>query len=101
MAVIEKQMSPLNANDVAGSLNTVESYIRYMAERIEFSSGVTRRKLTNVGAEGIEEITQAITELNGEISRLSSSLSSMSGQLTNIGTQLAELEERVNALEEV
>ena len=97
--VIDRQMAPVDPKDVAGSLSTIDSYIRYMAEMIEFSSGVTRRKLSNMGAEGMEEVLQAVTEINGEISSLSSTLSALSGKITSLETTVQSIDERVTELE--
>lgn len=37
MAVFPERMRPIDPKDVEGSLKTIEEYIRYMAERMEFA----------------------------------------------------------------
>ena len=37
MAVFPEKMRPIDAQNVEGSLKTIEEYIRYMAERMEFA----------------------------------------------------------------
>ena len=36
--VFPEEMNPLNIDDVRGSLRTIEDYIRYMTERMEFAN---------------------------------------------------------------
>jgi len=45
MAVFPESMSRLDKDNVAASLATLESYIHYMCERVEFMSGNVNRKL--------------------------------------------------------
>lgn len=39
MAVLPEGMERLDAEDVRGSLRTIEEYIHYMRERLEFAMG--------------------------------------------------------------
>lgn len=44
MAVLPERMEQLDPQDVAGSLVTIENYIRYMGERLEFAiSGLSSK----------------------------------------------------------
>lgn len=43
--VFPEDMDRLDPNNVAGSFQTVEDYIRYMIERIEFNSANTRMSM--------------------------------------------------------
>lgn len=45
MAVFPESMDRLDKDDVAASLATIESYIRYMTERIEFANSTLNRKV--------------------------------------------------------
>lgn len=52
MAVLPENMNKLNVNDTRASLSTIEAYIRYMGERIEFfASGQAKER-----AELLEQI---------------------------------------------
>lgn len=45
MAILPEGMNHLNPRDVGGSLSVLENYIRYMRERIEFSSNASKNGL--------------------------------------------------------
>ncbi len=54
MAVFPESMSKLDKEDVAASLATLESYIHYMAERIEFANASLTRKVNALETKGTE-----------------------------------------------
>lgn len=48
MAVFPEQMKRLDPNDVKGSMETLDRYIRYMCERIEFAMSSSPVKVATV-----------------------------------------------------
>ncbi len=54
MAVFPESMDRLNKENVEASLATLESYIHYMAERIEFSNATLTRKVNALETKGTE-----------------------------------------------
>lgn len=61
MAILPEGMNRLNPKDVGGSLSVLENYIRYMRERIEFSSDASKNGLLKrVGA--LESAVSSLSE---------------------------------------
>lgn len=84
MAILPESMNGLSEQNVAASLRTIESYIHYMGERIEFSvSGITK------------DLGVAKTEASG----LSGRIGAIEERISSIENALSSLSQRVAALE--
>ena len=46
MLILPESMDKLDLNDTRASLSTIESYIRYMAERLDFVVSVQNKTIT-------------------------------------------------------
>lgn len=99
MAVMPESMNKLDTNDTPGSLSRIESYIRYMRERIEFAMSNMGR---NVGEAGTSSVNVLITlqELDKAISQLSSAVNSMVGTLNSTNKRIDEMQESITSIQE-
>lgn len=99
MAVFPESMDKLDVNNPASSLGIIENYIRYMAERMEFSM---RNMTKTVGAAGVSsaEMYILLTALSNDLSALKSTVNGQSGTLTSLSNQISILQSSVTALDE-
>lgn len=120
MAVFPESMDRIDPNDPGAALSTIESYIRYMQERIEFANKNTLRTVSEAGvssaelyskiveiantvqglASQIASLNGDVTALSGSVNTLSGSVAAMQGQISTINASLQSLEQRVSALEQ-
>lgn len=98
MAVFPESMDKLDVEDARGSFATVENYIRYMTERMEFSM---RNMTKTVSAAGVSsaEMYILLTALQNEMSALRSTVNGMSGNLTSLSGQVGEMQSAIQALQ--
>lgn len=82
MTVFPENMNIVPADDVNKALGTLDEYIRYMRERIEFSFANMNKTVT---AAGVSSVTmyEELQEAEGELSSLSSRLATLQATLTN------------------
>ena len=80
MAILDKSMNPISVSDMKGSLTTIENYIRYMGERIEFSGKTT-------------------TALKTALTAAENSLETLGKEMQAMEQSITALEQRVTALE--
>ena len=96
MAVFPELMNHLNPADPAASLSTVEQYISYMNQQLEFHMGNLSR---SQGVQAVELLRQdlntARSELSAAIGSARETLSTQTGTLT---TQMTALQEQMTAL---
>ena len=96
MAVFPELMNHLNPGDPAASLSTVEQYISYMNEQLEFHMGKLGR---SQGAQAVEllrnDLNTARSELSAAIGAARENLSTQTGALT---AQMTALQEQIAAL---
>lgn len=127
MAVFPESMDRIDPDDPGAALSTIESYIRYMQERIEFANKNTLRTVSEAGvssaelyskivaiANTVQGLASQIASLNGDVTALSGSVNTLSGsvatmqgqinnvqdQISTINASLQSLEQRVSALEQ-
>ena len=112
MAVFPEQMDRLNLEDTTGSLQKIENYIRYMAERMEFSSSNTSKLFAETGTTNASVIKALLTvadrvslvEANinmvvNNTTALANSVSKMQDSVTAMQTEIENLKSRVQKLE--
>mgnify|MGYP002545181617 CR=1 FL=1 len=56
MAIFDKELNHLDLQDAAGSLRTLENYISYMRERLEFNNSNLTRTLSSAGTSTAEMV---------------------------------------------
>lgn len=66
MAILPEGMNRLNLKDVGGSLSVLENYIRYMRERIEFSSDASKNDLSR----RLNALESAVSSLSERVAAL-------------------------------
>ena len=111
MAVFPELMNHLNPGDPAASLSTVEQYISYMNQQLEFHMGNLSR---SQGAQAVELLRQDLNTARSELSAaigaaretfhtqtgtLTEQITVLQEQITALNEQLAALTDRVTALE--
>ena len=106
MSVFPELMDKIDPEDVNSSLRTIESYIHYIVERVEFSLSNTFRTTTTLGSSA-EAISLVLQETVNKLSTLTGQVGAVQGDVTGLQTALADevrpalqsLDERVTALE--
>lgn len=98
MAVFPENMERLDLNDTRGSLATIQDYIRYMTERIEFSMRNMTKTVSEAGVSSAEVYMQ-LQELAQAMAALASTVNALSGNITSLQGTVSALNERVTALE--
>lgn len=98
-AVFTENMNKLDLNDTAGSLKTIESYIRYMQERVEYSTKGVTRIVSEAGVSSAQLYT-TVLELGNILSALSSRVNDLDGQMNSINANITALSDRMTKLEQ-
>ena len=105
MAVFPESMDKLDVNDTAGSLRRIENYIRYMTERMEFSTSNMTRNVSGAGVSTVEvllalkEVMSALSEVSSAMNKMIGDITALSNRVTTLQSDLTALTERVDALE--
>ena len=81
MAVLPESMNHLDSQNMPGSLSSLENYIRYMGERIEFSISGLSKEIGSVRAEK-GELLKKINDLESGISSLSARVTALENPAT-------------------
>lgn len=94
MAVFPENMNKLDVTNTAGSLSIIENYIRYMTERMEFSTSNMTRTVSDAGVSTVE-VMMMLQEVTGALSEVSSALNKMIGDITALNTRVTTLNNSV------
>ena len=94
MAVFPESMNMLDTEDTKRSLTIIDSYIRYMAERIEFAMSNMTRTVSEAGVSSVEMYI-LLTAVQQQVATLQSNVSTLQGDVTNIGRSIAAIEARL------
>lgn len=106
MAVFPESMNRLDAQNVPKSLEIVENYIRYMTERMEFSTSKMTKSVNSAGVSSVallqlvQDVSSAVSVLQSTVSGMTGSITDLSGRMTALESWIAALEGRVKALED-
>lgn len=87
--VFPEGMDRLDPANVAGSFRVLEDYIRYITERVEYTT--TKRLTTDSSLTDLAVLT-LLNEMNGTLSSLESSVNSMKADLASLQQRVAALE---------
>lgn len=82
MTVFPENMNVVQADDVNKALGTLDAYIRYMRERIEFSFANMNKTVTAAGVSSLT-VYEELQEAEGELSSLASRLATLQGTVTS------------------
>ena len=99
MAVFPESMNRLDAQNVPKSLEIVENYIRYMTERMEFSTSKMTKSVNSAGVSSVA-LLQLVQDVGSAVSVLQSTVNGMTGSITDLSGRMTALEDRVKALED-
>ena len=105
MAVLPESMNKIDVKDTEKSLSTLENYIRYMGERIEFAMRNVTRNVSDAGVSSAEmyvllvAVQNSVSTLSSELNTLKSTANTMQGTLNTATENITALDERVTALE--
>lgn len=105
MAVLPESMNKIDVKDTEKSLSTLENYIRYMGERIEFAMRNVTRNVSDAGVSSAEmyvllvAVQNSVSTLSSELNALKSTVNTMQGTLNTATENITALDERVTALE--
>ena len=97
MAIFDKELNHLDPQDAAGSLRTLENYISYMRERLEFNNSNLTRTLSSAGT-STAEMVLIVAALQNNVQAMQSSVTAMQGQITTLGTTVSGLNNSIQAL---
>ena len=127
MAVFPESMDPIEPEDTARSLRTLDEYVRYMTERIEFGMRNVTKSVNAAGISSTEMyilmvamdnrisalesalnglrgtvtgLQGTVTSLQGTVTSLQGTVTSLQGAVTGLGERMTALEGRMDALEE-
>lgn len=112
MAVFPESMGRIDPMNAPAALKTMENYIRYMCERMEFSASNTVRNVSAAGVSSVElfvlvsaqehkvsALESKVNLLEGEIAELASQISSAISKIQELEGKSVEMETRISALE--
>lgn len=105
MAVLPESMNKIDVKDTEKSLSTLENYIRYMGERIEFAMRNVTRNVSDAGVSSAEmyvllvAVQNSVSTLSSELNTLKSTVNTMQGTLNTMQSSIQSLDKRVTALE--
>ena len=99
MAVFPEQMDRLNLDDTTGSLQKIENYIRYMTERMEFSSSNSSRLFAETGTTNASVI-KALLTVSDRVSILEASVNIIANNTTALANSVSKFQGSVDDLNE-
>jgi phage shock protein A len=105
MAIFPEQMNKLDYKKPDECFETMEKYIRYMVERIEFNNSNDIKRLGKADATTQDVVkmflstTDLINQTRAEVQQLYNATTSLSRQYAEVSTALTELAQRVETLE--
>lgn len=97
MAIFDKELNHLDPQDASGSLRTLENYISYMRERLEFNNSNLTRTLSSAGT-STAEMVLIVAALQNNVQAMQSSVTAMQGQITTLETTVSGLNNSIQAL---
>ena len=98
MAVFPESMNKLDPEDTRGSFATIESYIRYMGERMEFAMRNMTKTVSSAGVSSAEMYI-LLTALQNDLSALKSTVNGMSGSITSLSSQVGEMQSKIQEIQ--
>ena len=92
--VFTETMNHTDPEDTKGSIRTIDRYIRYMTERVEFAIKSVFKVASEAGSSSAE-VLNAIRILQDSVSTLSSSVSRLQGDVTRAQGDIVALQDAV------
>lgn len=107
LSVFPERMNELDTENPEKALGTVENYIHYMCERVEFSLSNFFRTIGSYGTSSAEHALllaahdNAIHAMDSQITALTGQTEALGRQVSGLEDTVEELEDRVSALEDL
>lgn len=98
-AVFPERMDKLDTADPQKSLQTVEAYISYMQERIEFSVKNTTRAAQATGVTNAA-VLMMLSTINNSMSALTATVNQLTGTVNGMGSEILAIKEDLHQLQE-
>lgn len=103
-SVFPERMDPLNKEDVTGSLGSIESYLTYMQERVEFAFTNMFKQVQGAGVSSAEmlvliaALSNSLSGLTGTVNQLQATVTGLQTTVGQHTTQITSLQSDVGAL---
>jgi len=100
-SVFPERMDPLNKEDVTGSLGSIESYLTYMQERVEFAFTNMFKQVQGAGVSSAEmlvliaALSNSLSGLTGTVNQLQATVTGLQTTVGQHTTQIASLQSTV------
>lgn len=98
-AVFPEAMNKLDPNNPADAITTLENYIGYMRERVEFSMKNTMRTAEASGVTN-SAVLLMISSLSNSLSALQSTVNQQGGDLNSVKSSIASIQASIDRLTE-
>lgn len=119
MIVLPESMNRIDVEDSERALSTIDNYIRYMCERIEFAMRNVTKNVSDAGVSSAEmyvllaavqqevagwesKLSQAQASINGlstEIGKLKTSIGTLETNASTLSTELSTANSSISALQ--
>ena len=96
LSVFPERMNKLDPEDPARSLTTVEAYIQYICERVEFTLGNNYKTINGMGTTA-EGFALLLAGLSNKLDELTSKVNTMQGNVTGLQSTVESLQTSVAA----
>ena len=97
MIVLPESMNKIDVEDSERALSTIDNYIRYMCERIEFAMRNVTKNVSDAGVSSAEMYVLLVA-LQNTVSEVSSRLSTLTGTVNTMQNTLTSLQDTVSKL---
>jgi peptidoglycan hydrolase CwlO-like protein len=104
MIVLPESMNKIDVEDSERALSTIDNYIRYMCERIEFAMRNVTKNVSDAGVSSAEmyvllvALQNTVSEVSSRLSTLTGTVNTMQGTLTSLQDTVSELSTNVSSL---
>ena len=98
MAVFPESMNKFDYNDPSTALRTVEQYIGYMCERMEFAMTQMTRNVDKAGTSSTEMYLMLV-ELSNNLAAMRSSIDSLGGSVSRLRQTVDDMATRLDTAE--
>lgn len=105
MIVFPESMNEVQPEDTVGSISTMQAYIKYMCQRVDWAIGNVTKNVSKAGVSNAEmyilltALQNTVSALQSTVNSQGASISSLLQSVTMLGNDYTALEQRVTALE--
>jgi methyl-accepting chemotaxis protein len=105
MIVLPESMNRIDVEDSERALSTIDNYIRYMCERIEFAMRNVTKNVSDAGVSSAEmyvllvALQNTVSEVSSRLSTLTGTVNTMQGTINSLSTELSTANSNISALQ--